>query len=162
MKVIKQLRLVHNITLEDTTLKQIAELDRLSTGVNLDTIAQGAISSGLDECIMKTTEPQYSYSIQARNKDSFLTYCEDGYWAEHVPCDSVGDVTELTSEIYDAIHTHSNIIYGLMMQVDIADLYDEEEGCTVETVECKQVDNSIDVHIILTCEPNPMLENDDD
>lgn len=155
MKVTRQIRLVHRITVEDYILEMMEELDILAAGVMLDVIAEGAIASGLDEEVSEYESPLGSepMGIASTNKDSFLDYCEQSFWRQHVPNDSLDRVTELTSEIYDVFHIESGTIYTLMKQVVPENIYSEEGVYTIDEVTCTTIERDVDVIIILSCEP---------
>lgn len=155
MKVIRQLRLVHRITLEDSILKKIEELDDLASGVLIDVIAEGAVASGLDEEVSGNEGPLGSepMGIAATNKDGFLDYCEQTFWKHHVPNDSLDRVTELTSEVYDVFHDHRGNIYSLMKQAVPENIYSEEGVYTIDEVRCVVDAHDVDVIIILSCDP---------
>lgn len=152
MQVIKQIRLVHRITLEDSILKKIDELEKLSAGMMLDMIAEGAIASGLDEEVTENEGllDDATMGIASANKDGFLDYCEQAFWKNHVPNDALEQVTELTSEIYNVFHLESGIIYSLMKQVVPGNIYSENEVYTIDEVICVMVDDCVDTFIILS------------
>lgn len=154
MKLLSEIYIVHRVEMDRDMDSTIAELEVLSAGVTLEDIADGAISSSLDEQIISEELDDDGGDTAQHNKESFLDYCERRFWERHVDNDTLSTVTELTAKLYDMFHMQGPIIYTLLKQALPEPVSTPDEIYTIESVKCELLGEHMDVTILITGDSN--------